>query len=135
MRFGAPLRALHGFDSFEGLPNSTESADADSPMVKSGNWGRGTCGSTGILAIMNFAPKHLPSDRFVLHHGWFADTLPNIEPGQNFALIHLDCDLYESTKDVLMYLLSNNHLSDGCVLLFHDFLENRGSKQFGQRRA
>jgi hypothetical protein len=104
-------------------------------LVKSGAWGEGTCGSPGALAIMNIAARHLPVERIVLYPGWFADTLSAIEDGQKFALVHLDCDLYQSTSEVLTYLLSNNHLPDGCVLLFDDFLENRGSKKFGQRRA
>lgn len=39
----------------------------------------------------------LDSARVHMVKGWFADTLPRKEIGK-IALLHLDCDLYESVK-------------------------------------
>jgi hypothetical protein len=79
--------------------------------------------------------KQLPPERFQFYPGWFKDTLPLIDPGTRFCLVNVDCDLYESTRDVLDELFRNKRLSDGCILLFDDYLENRASKKFGQRKA
>ena len=134
-RLGIPLRHFHGFDSFQGMPEATLPGDIDSPMVQSGVWGPGTCSSPGLDAILALAKKQIAADRIHLYPGWFADTLPKIPDGTKFALIHLDCDFYESTMQVLDGLFGNDRLSDGCILLFDDYLENRGSKKMGQRKA
>jgi hypothetical protein len=36
---------------------------------------------------------------------------------------------------VLDFLFSSDRLSDGSILVFDDFLESRGSKKLGQRKA
>ncbi len=133
-RFGQGGRRLHGFDSFQGLPEAQDARDATAPMVASGIWRAGACGSPGAEKVASVAEQFIPG-RWKLYPGWFADTLPSIAGGQQFALVNLDCDLYASTAEVLEKLFTGNHLSDGCYLLFDDFLENRGSKTMGQRRA
>ena len=128
-------RHLHGFDSFEGLPPVTASADADSPMVKAGIWREGAMKISSPAAAKGKACKYLPPELVRIFPGFFFNTLKLLEPGQKYAVVHLDCDLYQSTHDVLGDLFYNDRLSDGSILLFDDFLENRGSKHYGQRAA
>ena len=52
-----------------------------------------------------------------------------------FAVVSVDCDLYESTASVLEYLLGKQTYSDGCVVFFDDWYCNRGSPEFGEQKA
>lgn len=76
-----PSRHIYGFDSFLGLPEP---------------W--------GSCPIGTFAcdPPRVPSN-VTLVTGMFADTLaPFLEThSDNVAFVHIDCDIYSSTKTVL----------------------------------
>ena len=77
-----PSSTIHGFDSFEGLP------DDWSHMLKGG------FGEVG---------GKLPSmpNNVVLYKGWFDDTLPvwrDRNSHQPIAVLRVDCDLYSSTR-------------------------------------
>lgn len=117
--FGRSLRLIaaqtaspvHGFDSFEGLP---EAWNANEPA--------------GAYSTGRRLPSGLPAN-VVLHPGWFEDTLPGFfadTPGE-IRLLHIDCDLYSSTKTVLQ--CANARLVPGSVLLFDDFLGYPGYEQ------
>lgn len=95
-------RVVHGFDSFFGLP---ETWNAQNPV--------GTFNQNGV------APS-LP-DNVRLHVGLFDDTLPEFlagEPGP-VSFVHVDCDLYSSTRTVLTGL--SPRFIDGTVLHFDEF--------------
>lgn len=130
-----PKKTVHGFDSFQGLPASTLAGDVDAPMVQMGIWAEGKCSSIGIVGISDICRYHLPSDQVALYEGWFNETLPLLERDTKFCLVNVDCDLYESSRFVLDSLFTGDRLSDGCVLLFDDYFENRASKNLGQRKA
>ena len=49
------------------------------------------------------------------------------------ALVHFDCDLYESTRDALA--LAAPALQDGAMLMFDDWFHYRGNPRKGQARA
>ena len=72
---------IHGFDSFEGLPDK---------------WlfGRGL----GHFSTGGKLPEVGPNVR--LHKGWFSDTLPPFLANESdpISFIHIDCDLYVSTN-------------------------------------
>ena len=64
-----------------------------------------------------------------LHGGWFADTLPRYfaaHPGP-IRLLHVDCDLYSSTREVLA--AANGRLVAGSVVVFDDLLGYPGYAQ------
>ena len=96
---------IHGFDSFEGLPEAWGSAPA------------------GALTTGRRLPDLGPRVR--LHPGWFEDTLPPFlaaHPGPvRFA--NIDCDLYSSTRTVLTALAER--IGPGTVLVFDEFVGNR----------
>lgn len=117
--FGRSLRLIashtasdvHGFDSFEGLP---EAWNVNEPAGAYSTGGR--------------LPSKMP-DNVVLHQGWFEDTLPGFfaaTPGP-IRLLHIDCDLYSSTRTVLQ--CANPRLVAGSLLLFDDFLGYPGHEQ------
>lgn len=101
-------RPVHGFDSFEGLPEDWSGNN----FVK-GEFGRG-----GKL------PRVRSNVR--LHPGWFDASLPVFlasEPGPA-ALIHVDCDLYSSTRTVLDAL--GPLIVPGTVLVFDEYFNYPG---------
>jgi len=89
---------LHLYDSWEGLPE---------------DWIRSP---KELIRAGHFACKVpvFDDERVTMHPGWFSETLKTPQPA--FDLVHLDCDLYQSTKDVLDKIV----LNDGAVLLFDD---------------
>lgn len=109
--FGRSLRVIaartpgpvHGFDSFQGLPEAWKE-----------NEGAGSYSTAG----------RLPSVRgnVQLHAGWFEDTLPAFFTGHSdpVRLLHIDCDIYSSTRTVLEH--AGPRLVPGSVLVFDDFL-------------
>lgn len=128
-------RKLCLFDSFVGLPKVFNGVDSVSPHVASGVWGEGTCRGLTKEQLKTFCSRLYPEDMIDIYDGWFKDTLPLIEKGAKFALVHIDCDLYESTIQVLDYFFQNKLFADGCALFFDDWNCNRASPNFGERRA
>ena len=101
-------RPVHGFDSFEGLPEDW--VGNKSP--------RGAFSTGGELPSV---PKHV-----TLHEGTFEETLPKFlrEKSEDVALAHIDCDLYSSAKTVLENIAP--HLREGTVLVFDDYFNFPG---------
>ena len=101
-----PNRAVHGFDSFEGLPEQFAQVAA------------GDYSTQGRLPP---APKNV-----TFHKGWFEDTLPDFvaELEEPIAYLHIDCDLYSSTKTVFDYL--GPHIVSGTVIVFDEYLAFEG---------
>lgn len=117
--FGRSLRLIaaatsstvHGFDSFQGLP---EAWNAHEPA--------GAYSTAGLL------PQDVPANT-QLHRGWFADTLGPFlaaTPG-NVGFLHIDCDLYSSTATVLDAVA--DRIRPGSVIVFDDLLGYPGYEQ------
>jgi hypothetical protein len=103
-----PKRPIHGFDSFEGLPETWTS-----------RFDRG-----------HFAqPTPTVKDNINLHVGWFNDTLPkflttNIKVKTPIALLHIDGDLYSSAKTFLDFL--QKHIVPGTIIMFDEYMNYPG---------
>jgi len=99
----ARVKTFHGFDSFEGLPEAWLGF----------NIGRGGFDRGGRL------PKVPANVR--LHRGWFEDSLPRWlgENAGPAAFIHVDCDLYSSTRTILTLLA--DRIVPGTVILFDEY--------------
>jgi O-methyltransferase len=130
-----PARRLRLFDSFQGLPEPSSAVDKGCVHVRSGTWAAGACMVLTKERLEFKIGRTLAKDRFEVHDGWFKDTVKELASSQRFALLHLDCDLYESTLDALEPLFARGQVSTGAVLLFDDWNTNRASPRFGQRRA
>lgn len=59
--------------------------------------------------------------------GWFSESIPAWLQacGESVQLLHVDCDLYESARDVLFGL--NDRLQPGAVILFDELVDFTGS--------
>ena len=98
-----PGRKVHGFDSFEGLPVAWEGTGHD----------RGAFHAGGKL-------PRVPGN-VALHRGSFDESLPrwaqaNQDP---IAFLHVDCDLYQSTKTIFGVL--EERLRPGLVIVFDEY--------------
>lgn len=130
-----PPRRLLLFDSFEGLPEASSPVDKDSIHVADGTWVRGTCKGLTPAELARVARRYLASSRVQVIVGWFADTVAALPERSQFAVVHVDCDLYQSTMDVLDSLFARQFIAAGAVLLFDDWLCNRASPHHGEQRA
>ncbi len=101
-----PNSVLHGFDSFEGLPET---------------WGHYVGKET--LNVGGVMPR-FDDPRVRLFKGWFSETLPpylrELAPPANLVL-HLDSDIYSSTIFVLRGL--KPFLRPGTILIFDEFFD------------
>jgi O-methyltransferase len=127
-------KTLHLFDSFEGLPETDDESDQKSFHVREGVWGPGTCKGISPAVLTKRCQKYLAADRIDVCKGWFSQTISRFE-GRKLAMIHVDCDLYQSTMDVLDFLFGRGIVSEGAVILFDDWNCNRASPEFGERKA
>jgi hypothetical protein len=108
---------VYGFDSFEGLPE---------------HWRAGFPEGTFGGEMLPDGPPVVEGAELVV--GWFDDTLPKFletHPGP-VAFLHVDCDIYSSTKTVLE--LVGPRLRPGSVVVFDEFFNYPGW-QFGEYRA
>ena len=92
---------IHAFDSFEGLPETWLSTH------KKGHF--------GLEKMPHFEKNVIP------HKGWFDKTLPQWvkENPENIAFLHVDCDLYSSTKTILTEL--DSKIVKGTIILFDEY--------------
>lgn len=132
---GISRRRLWLFDSFEGFPKASAAADKAAPHIQSGAWGAGTCSGGSPEEARIRCGNLVGMDHVTVTPGWFKDTLKTIPREARFAFVHMDCDFYESTYDVLHHLFSNRMFSDGCAIYFDDWYCNRGSPKYGQQKA
>jgi hypothetical protein len=125
------------FDSFQGMPSVPEQGlDLNSYEIRAGAWQPGTPKSRipGVEEAIHYhLDKVLPS-RVVIVPGWYEDTVRFL-PFQAPSIIHIDCDLYASTRTVLDALLDRNLVQDGMILLMDDWQSSRGNLNFGSRAA
>src|SRR5688572_5817341 len=84
-------RAVHLFDAWQGLPETT---DEDGTASKA--WVSQVVGSPRRVRAAMRAVKVDPS-RLHFHKGWFSDTFPHTQHIDRVALLHIDCDFYEPT--------------------------------------
>src|SRR5262245_4940877 len=110
---GIGERSLYLFDSFQGFPQTSNPVDASSPHVSTNVWGPGVARGLTAEELHEACSVILSPDRVKVTPGWFNETLPGFSSDLRFALVSIDCDLYESTASVLEYLLGKQTYSDG----------------------
>lgn len=105
---------VYGFDSFEGLPE---------------RWRDGFL--KGAFA-MNSLPKVQPN--VVLIKAWFEDTLPSFinDHQESIGFLHIDCDLYSSTKTI--FDLLSDRIHPGCIIVFDEYFNYPGWEE-GEYKA
>ncbi len=89
------------FDGWEGIPDDWKLGDH--LTERAGKW--------------KFPKFKTRDDRFTFVDGWYEDTLPFEFPGQ-LGLVHIDCDVYSSTRTVLGRI--DPWIGEGTVLIFDE---------------
>ena len=104
-------KKIYLFDSFEGLPE---------------DWaGVNNFGETRLTTKGTFALDKVPTfndDRAIIKAGWFEDAVPAFVKNYDkeaLSFVHLDADLYSSTKTVLDGI--KHLINPDTVLLFDEF--------------
>lgn len=101
------------FDSFEGLPQTTERDGADAVEFI----GKCVSSEQDVLAAMKSA--NVPEEQYIIRKGWFEDTFRTGPMPEQIALLHIDADWYES---VLLALDTfYDRMPEGGVVVLDDF--------------
>ena len=111
-------------DSFEGLPLSDAEKFPLEAKAHAGPFMTKVCNhlAVGIDEVRrNFDAYGLLDDQVRFLKGWFCDTLPTA-PIERLALMRLDGDLYDSTRDSLVNLF--HRLSPGGYVIIDDYGED-----------
>jgi hypothetical protein len=99
-----PESRLHGFDSFEGLPETWN------PRAPKGHFTTG-----GVVPAID-------DRRVTFFRGWFQDTLPTYQaPPHDTLVVNIDCDLYSSTISVLNAV--HSLIKPGTYIYFDEFFD------------
>lgn len=98
---------MYGFDSFEGLPEKWRDG-----------YDKGAFNRNGHLPPVNANVS--------LIKGWFNETLPSFIKSQNkkVLFIHMDADLYSSTKCIFDCL--KDYIDTDCVIVFDELVNYPG---------
>lgn len=104
-------KTIHGFDSFQGLPE---------------DWQDSCTKGTFALLTDELPPLY---HNISVHIGMFEDTLPEFikefsKPADKIAFIHIDCDLYKSTKTI--FDLCGDYIKSGTVIHFDEYYNYKG---------
>ena len=97
-----PDKQIHGFDSFEGLPD---------------DWS-GTGGKKGTFDLKGVLPEVRANVN--LHKGLFNPVLNDflINSNEKIAFLHVDCDLYQSTVDIFSFV--KKYIQCGTIIVFDE---------------
>jgi hypothetical protein len=100
-------KTVYGFDSFEGLPEKWRNG-----------YNKGAFSNNGKLPKVN--------DNVVLIKGWIDKTLPKFIKKYNnkISFIHIDVDLYSSTKCILNIL--KDYIDKECIIVFDELVNYDG---------
>lgn len=102
-----PCKRFIGFDSFEGLPE---------------DWSTRKKGHFDLGGELPSVPSNVD-----LVKGWFSESLPMwlaANPTEKVSFIHMDCDLYSSTMQVLSLL--RPRLQVGTAIVLDDYMQEPG---------
>jgi O-methyltransferase len=106
-------RALHLFDTFDGLPPASEW----DPKFREGGF------ASSLEKVQDYL-RPFPQVHF--HKGLFPESARGLD-GLSFSFVHLDVDLYQSTLSGLQWFYPR--LNRGGVLISHDYTIARGVRK------
>jgi hypothetical protein len=94
---------VYGFDSFEGLPEKWRDG-----------YDKGAFSRNGYLPTVN--------NNVNLIKGWFIDTIPDFikQHNKKISFLHLDADLYSSTKFILDCV--KDYIDNDCIVVFDELV-------------
>lgn len=119
----APERTLHLFDTFEGFTERNAASELHSigHEVPPSQFS-----DTSIDKVKRFIRPR--ADSVLFHPGLFPDSVPATVRAEHFAFVHLDADLYESTRAGLEFFYPR--VPSRGIIVVHDY-----NSWLGARRA
>ena len=131
-RLGLDSMRFFGFDSFAGLPDIGDIDRTENDAFYKGQY---ACSKEDV--VRNLDSNGVDWERTFLIEGYYATSLnPALKSRhrlQNIAIVLIDCDLYESTAQVLEFV--EDLMRDGTIVMFDDWNCFNGDDDRGQRRA
>ena len=110
-----PNKEIHLFDTFTGLPEVSK--DLDASRFSTGQYAT-------PLANVEAYLKAYPHVH--LYPGFFPETAGPIKD-KKYSFVHLDVDIYQSTKDSLAFVYER--VSPGGAILSHDYSTAEGVRK------
>ena len=104
----APRRDLYLFDTFEGFPERDASQDPRNPGP--------SAYACSLEEVSGFVGK---TSLIKYCKGVFPSTADMVPLGTMFALVHLDCDLYNPMRAALLFFYPR--MTPGGIIVIHDY--------------
>jgi hypothetical protein len=112
-------RRVVGFDSFEGLPDLLPQDSSSAGWEQPEDMKRGGYSAHNFYhEIASFCSRHPIAG---IEKGWFSESIHrylSVNEHTAVALLHIDCDLYQSTRDALGPF--TRRIPPGGVILFDE---------------
>ncbi|WP_373266124.1 TylF/MycF/NovP-related O-methyltransferase [Hungatella hathewayi] len=115
-----PGRKLHLFDTFSGFDERDIKKESLYSSAKTGDYS--LTSEEAVLSKMRYP------ENCVVHKGYFPDTAAEL--ADQYGFVNLDLDLYEPTKNGLLYFSA--HMETCGIILVHDYFADNFK---GPRRA
>ena len=132
-----PKRNVIGLDSFKGLMKNSHERWKEGAFKINHSYhptiAKGELVTTDKVTAF-FGACDLPAP--IIIDGYFNEagvTEAVNKVCKKVALIHIDCDLYDST--VHAFKLVKEKIQDGCIILFDDWFNFKASKNEGEQKA
>jgi len=115
-------KVLHLFDTFEGLPSVSD----NDTHFGTKYWKTGEFNDTSLDNVKKYLSKY---KKINFHKGKFPETSEPIKD-KKFSFVHLDVDLFQSTKDCLEIFFPK--MINGGIILTHDYHTDGVKKAFNE---
>jgi hypothetical protein len=135
-KYGLEDMRFFGFDSFEGLPE-TPTCARPNENTRKGEFAAGNyaCSQEEFTNIL--ISNGVDMERVTLIPGFYNQTLTESLKSElaikAAGIVNIDCDIYESTVDVLSFV--TGLLRNGSLVLFDDWLAYGAHPLRGEQRA
>lgn len=135
-KYGLNDMRFFGFDSFEGLPETPSCPPPreqdHKTALRAGNY---ACSEGEFRDILMRNEVDMSRVKLIpgLYNQSLTESLKTELSIESAGIVNVDCDLYESTVDVLSFV--TGYLRNGTLLLFDDWLAYGGHPARGEQRA
>ena len=121
---------MFAFDSFAGLPE-IKTVDINGPFKK------GDYACTESVFLDNLKNNGVDLNAVITVKGFYNETLTDMTRKTHYIekarIIHIDCDLYESAKQVLEFVTPL--IQEGTIIIFDDWFQFHGNPDRGEACA
>jgi hypothetical protein len=130
-----PVRKVIGVDSFKGLAKNEHVRWPEGSFSKNHSWHPlleegARVGPDHIIDVFKYYSLEKP----VIINGYFSEVQDVLDSVcSKVAVIHIDCDLYEATKDALN--LVREKIQEGTIILFDDWFNFKAAAHKGEQKA